>query len=240
MSALTESDARKFNDLEGIIEAGLKTFVEVGAALSIIREQRLYRATHGDFETYCEERWGWNDRRASQLIQASDVVQGLSTIVGTVPANEAQARELVPVPEEKRAEVWETATKAAESEGKAPTAKHVREAGQPFRPKMPKPSKPKPPSKVDALREAREQQAEEREATPAPAPEPTVEAVPASTVVALNALMSALATVPTLGTVDAARIAEALTPADMEHVRRVRETCQRVMTEYARQSARVA
>ena len=56
---LTESDSIKLRDLEGIIERGMQTFVEVGAALRLIREGRLYRTDFGTFEDYCQERWGW-------------------------------------------------------------------------------------------------------------------------------------------------------------------------------------
>lgn len=159
---ITPVEQRKLNDLEAIIEKGLQTFVEVGAALSIIREQKLHRATHDTFEDYCRERWGWERKRAEQLIRASDAVQALDTTVSVRPDSERVARELVPVPEEKRAEVWETATKSAEAEGRRPTAAHVKQAAKPYR--------PKPPSKVEQLAAARVAQAEERSAVRPPDP----------------------------------------------------------------------
>ncbi len=254
-TALTGPERRKMNDLESIIEAGLKTFVEVGAALSIIREQRLYRETHSSFDAYCEERWGWTRQRAAQLIDASDVVQELSTMVDTLPASERQARELVAVPEEKRAEVWQEATKAAEAEGKKPTAEHVKKAGEPFRPKMPAPPKAKPQSRVDALREQREREYEERQANPPVEKEGPAEPnprsgekapatggapTPAQPTIARDGLIAALATVPAVGSDDARLIADTLTEVEIQHVRRVRETCQRIMTEYAKKGVAAA
>jgi hypothetical protein len=94
-AALTETEQVKLRDLEGIIERGLQTFVEVGAALTLIREQGLYRTSHPTFDEYCKERWGWSDRRARQLMEASEVVGTLAE-TGTIvpPENEAQAREV--------------------------------------------------------------------------------------------------------------------------------------------------
>ena len=75
--------ADRLTELERVIDRGLATFVEVGAALTEIREQRLYKLRDGysSFEQYCKDRWGFNRQRASQLIQAAAV----STIVDTSP-----------------------------------------------------------------------------------------------------------------------------------------------------------
>ena len=90
-------------------ERGLGTFVEVGTALLAIRDGRLYRETHGSFEEYCRERWGWNRARADQMIRASIIVTELDTNVSTPPRNEAQARELARIPDpDTRALVWES------------------------------------------------------------------------------------------------------------------------------------
>lgn len=42
--------ARSLEENEAIIERGLATFVEVGTALAEIRDNRLYRESHGTFE----------------------------------------------------------------------------------------------------------------------------------------------------------------------------------------------
>lgn len=58
MDQLTTTESSKLCQLESTIEAGLKTFVEVGSALMEIRDSRLYRQEFGTFEDYCRERWG--------------------------------------------------------------------------------------------------------------------------------------------------------------------------------------
>jgi hypothetical protein len=113
---------------EAIIDAGLKTFVEVGNALMIIRDSRLYRGTHERFEEYCRERFGFSDRRARQLMSASEVVANLeaetangehaSTKTGTVvpvPTRERQARPLAKLDPPAQKEAWSEAV--AESNG---------------------------------------------------------------------------------------------------------------------------
>jgi VRR-NUC domain len=110
----------RLDELEAIIERGLQTFVEVGLALSEIRESHLYREVHATFEDYCRERWDFTDRRARQLIAAAEI--------GTmVPVeNERQARELAPLREqpERLRETWAE----VRENNSEPTALHVREA----------------------------------------------------------------------------------------------------------------
>lgn len=114
---------RDLQQLEGVIERGLATFVEVGQALLEIREHRLYRETHDSFEAYCRERWGWSRQRAHQMIEASAV----STMVDTASLNERQARELARLKDEPEAvrEVWSEVT---EAKGDKVTAADIREA----------------------------------------------------------------------------------------------------------------
>ena len=107
MSELTTAEAHNLETLEGVVERGLATFVEVGRALAEIRDQRLYRASHGTFEEYCHDRWVLSRTRAYRLIDAAAVVSPIGDI--DPPQNEAQARELVPLlREDERAlvEVW--------------------------------------------------------------------------------------------------------------------------------------
>lgn len=70
MSALVQLDAAEVAQLtrfEERIQQGLASFIEVGEALSAIRERRLYRATHGTFEDYCREKWGMSRIRAHHM-----------------------------------------------------------------------------------------------------------------------------------------------------------------------------
>src|SRR5581483_12316208 len=91
----------RFDACEAVIRAGLATFYDVGAALLEIREDRLYREIgYQRFEDYCRERWDMDDSYARRLLDANQVRTAIrSAPIGAVslPANEAQVRELMPV-----------------------------------------------------------------------------------------------------------------------------------------------
>ena len=100
---LSESEDARLARNETRISQGLASFVEVGEALSDIRDARLYRATHGTFEEYCGQRWGMKKSKAYYLMDAAAVV---STMVDkTKITSERQARELARVEPARREEV---------------------------------------------------------------------------------------------------------------------------------------
>ena len=66
---MSEIDVARLAKLEAIVERGSKTVLDVAAALAEIREGRLYKATHGSFAEYVEERFGFGRRWASMLIK---------------------------------------------------------------------------------------------------------------------------------------------------------------------------
>lgn len=122
-AVLNTDERAALADNEARIERGLKVFYEVGAALLDIRDKRLYRETHKTFEDYCQQRWGMTPQHAGRLITAADITKNLEPI-GSIPANEGQARPLAPLsPEEQRA-VWDVVRKTA-PDGKV-TAGHVK------------------------------------------------------------------------------------------------------------------
>ena len=114
-----------------------------------IRDNRLYRATHGSFAAYCSERWSIGHRYANRLITAKDVVGNLKQSGNNchqnqapeseshmhkssslteespppLPASEAQARPLSKLPPEEQPAAWQQAVETA-PEGKV-TAGHV-------------------------------------------------------------------------------------------------------------------
>jgi phage N-6-adenine-methyltransferase len=92
---LAPAEAGRLAELEAVVAAGLQTFVEVGLALTEIRDGRLYRATHGTFEGYLDERWGFSRSYGYRLIDGARVAELVSPM-GDIP-NERQARELVPL-----------------------------------------------------------------------------------------------------------------------------------------------
>ena len=85
-SLLAVTEQYKLKECETVIERGLNTFVDVGNALAAIRDGKLYRETHGTFEDYCRDKWGFSRPRAYQFIEAAETVGILSTIVDKPPA----------------------------------------------------------------------------------------------------------------------------------------------------------
>ncbi len=125
VESLTVPEVDRKAQLEATIERGMQTFVEVGLALMEIRDGRLYRAEFGTFEEYCQERWGWTDRRARMLISAAGVMDNLKTgtTVPVLPANEAQVRPLATLPPDLQRAAWREAVDTAPN-GKV-TGPHV-------------------------------------------------------------------------------------------------------------------
>lgn len=123
--------------LENRISQGLASFIEVGEALSAIRERRLYRASHGTFEEYCREKWGMSRVRAHQFIDGAEAV--LTIVNKEAIKTESQARELAKVEPAQRAAVVE---KAAQATGGKITASAIREASKPITIEMAPAEKP--------------------------------------------------------------------------------------------------
>lgn len=122
-------------ECEAVIERGLGTFVEVGEALLRIRDDRLYRETHGTFEDYCRERWSMRRESADRFVRAAETVAALNPIGLSETPRESVIRELAPLrsePEVMR-EAW---TEAVEQHGPTPTAAQVREVVEDRRPRM--------------------------------------------------------------------------------------------------------
>lgn len=149
MSQLTEQHKR-LHALEIVIEEGKQTFIQVGNALSEIKEEELYKATHKTFEMYCRERWGFSKTYANNIVRASAVVKSLPEELATMVATERQARALSEVPMEERPAVLERAQAVAASEGRPLIARDIENAA----PVKPAPLKTEPiaePVKVEAV-----------------------------------------------------------------------------------------
>lgn len=123
---LSSAEFQRLVELEGVVERGMRTFVEVGTALLEIKDRHLYREKFATFEVYCHQRWGFGAHRAYQLIDASVVVQEMSTRVDNPPTSERQVRPLVNLDPEERVDAW---TRAQENAGDSqPTARQVQDA----------------------------------------------------------------------------------------------------------------
>jgi phage N-6-adenine-methyltransferase len=104
---LTAEERKEFAICEAVIARGQgKLYYEIGAALFKIREGRLYRETHSNFDDYSQDRWDYTRRHADRLIQSAAVADNLRPI-GLIPATESQARELVGLTAEQQKDVME-------------------------------------------------------------------------------------------------------------------------------------
>ncbi|NBV22276.1 MAG: hypothetical protein EBS05_10220 [Proteobacteria bacterium] len=122
---LTSTENATLKRLESEIKAGQKTFVQVGLALSEIRDSKLYRGEFKTFDEYCQTRWGWKRQRAYELIQAAEVQSALPVECNNIITNDSQARELAQVPTAARADVL----KEVAASGPV-TAKAIKEAAK--------------------------------------------------------------------------------------------------------------
>lgn len=104
---VTDVITTRLAECERVIERGLNTFVEVGAALLEIRDSRLYKDNYSTFEDYCRERWGIEKRHAYRLMDAAGVVENVSNWTQILPTNEAQVRPLTGLSPETQAQVWQ-------------------------------------------------------------------------------------------------------------------------------------
>ena len=125
---LVASESQRRDELEATITRGMASFVEVGLALTEIRNSRLYRSTHESFDKYCKDKWEMGKAYCNRLADAAGVTQTLAPI-GVIPRNEAQIRPLTVLddPEQQR-QAWSMATAQAEKEGRAVIAKDVKRA----------------------------------------------------------------------------------------------------------------
>ncbi|MGB5596270.1 MAG: hypothetical protein WBM62_19860, partial [Crocosphaera sp.] len=71
---LTDDEQRDRLHLERKVE---RAFFTAGKALQELRDRRLYRSTHPNFESYCQERFGYSRRKMDYLIAGSEVYQNL-------------------------------------------------------------------------------------------------------------------------------------------------------------------
>ncbi len=128
-SEISAVESARLAELEIIVDEGRKTFLTVGSALLEIQEGRLYRSSHGTFDAYCQERFGFKSRNAYQLIGAAKVMGNLSTVRNCAQIEtESQAREVGKAPAERQAEVMQRATELAEHRGSKLTAAVIAEA----------------------------------------------------------------------------------------------------------------
>lgn len=109
--------------LERLVE---RTFYEAGKSLQKLRDKKLYRNTHPNFEEYCRDRFGHSRQKSNYLIAAADVYDNLTTSgcqnsgdslttngCQILPTNERQVRPLSKLSPHQQVEAWELSIKLA-------------------------------------------------------------------------------------------------------------------------------
>lgn len=129
---LNISERNELERCEVVIKQGLQTFVEVGQALMLIRDKRLYRAEFGTFDEYCQSKWQMQKAFAYRLIGASEVVRNIEmSPIGDKPQTESQARPLTKLEPEIQREAWQ---QVVDQHGENITQKKVQEVVKEFVP----------------------------------------------------------------------------------------------------------
>lgn len=130
---LNTEERNELERCEVVIRQGLETFIEVGQALMIIRDKRLYRVEFATFEDYCQDRWAMSKRNANYMIAASETISNLGTIVPILPATESQARPLTALQPEVQRHAWAEVVQQSQATGQPITAARVQEVASTFK-----------------------------------------------------------------------------------------------------------
>lgn len=139
---LSQESIEELQRCEKIIQNGLKSFMEVGHCLTVIRNNRLYRGEFSSFESYCRNRWGISRPYAYKLIAGANVVADLSAEedITVLPDNANQVRKLTKLNREDRITVWKKVLQESATTGKPITARLVHEVVEIICPEFSSPS----------------------------------------------------------------------------------------------------
>ncbi len=133
LKVLTRTERADFERLEGIVDHGKQTFLEVGQALLEINTRKLYKATHRAWDRYCWDRHKIHKSQAYRLMEAVRIVANiakLSPIGDSFPDHESQVRPFGKLrTSEEQARQWE---KLVEDGDGLPTAEEAEEAVEEF------------------------------------------------------------------------------------------------------------
>lgn len=127
---LSRSQRARLKSLCLTIHQGLSTFLEVGNALRLLRDERLYVEGHKTFESFMKAEFGLPKSVGYQYIQASEAREAMSAIADktALPELEAHYREIVKAPADKMPEVLHRVTERVKEEGRKPTSKDYKAA----------------------------------------------------------------------------------------------------------------
>ncbi len=91
--ALTEAENARLAQCDARIDQGLVKiwyyYLDVGAALMTVWNERLYREKYGTFEEYCRAKSAFHRAHCYRLMAAAQIVKHLSPIGDILPKTEA-------------------------------------------------------------------------------------------------------------------------------------------------------
>jgi hypothetical protein len=125
MEILNIEESHELERCEVVIKQGLNTFIEVGEALFIIRDKRLYRREFKTFEDYCQQKWALSKPYVNRIISASQTFSNLTPMGTILPESERQVRPLTSLEPEIQKEVWKEVVKQKEETRQPITAAKV-------------------------------------------------------------------------------------------------------------------
>jgi hypothetical protein len=134
MEILNIEESHELERCEVVIKQGLNTFIEVGEALFIIRDKRLYRREFKTFEDYCQQKWSMPRRHVNRMIAASETIINLGPIGPILPQSESQIRPLTSLEPEIQKEVWKEVVKQNEETRQPITAAKVQSVVNDWKP----------------------------------------------------------------------------------------------------------
>jgi len=127
---VAESDERAFHEkVVDDVKDGIEKLAGIGdASLKVLRDKRLYRATHKTFEDYCWDRFRFKRDKADRAISFAGTLESLTQrCVKNLPETAHQALPLKSLPTpDLQAQAWEQAQ--ADSGKEQPSNREVAEA----------------------------------------------------------------------------------------------------------------
>ena len=129
---LATNEVYRLEYLEDMIDKGMKTFMDVGRALSEIQSAKLYRGQFGSFEDYCKDRWHFSGNYGRCLIEATKVVDEFQAFpeATPIPRVASHAVALSSIPQEHRRDAWMDAIGNADADGRSVSAKDIAAAAE--------------------------------------------------------------------------------------------------------------
>jgi hypothetical protein len=131
MEILNIEESHELERCEVVIKQGLNTFIEVGEALFIIRDKRLYQREFKTFEDYCQQKWSMPRQHVNRMISGYKIVNHLEPIGSILPESESQIRPLTSLEPEIQKEVWKEVVK---THGENITAAKVQSVANDWKP----------------------------------------------------------------------------------------------------------